>query len=514
MATARLRIIVVAQETDGDVYALATCKFYQPGTATASGSSTSGTPFAGSLYAAISGGSPISTTQTLGSNGTLVVWTDSRQRVDVGIEPAAGGTAFVRQYDPAELDPADVATLTDTQTLTNKTLTSPTINSPTISTPTISTPTFSGQGILPVGSKSAPSLAFSGDTDTGWYRYAADIMDIGGSNANEFVLIGQGNDAANALVTISSNDSSAMGGVVAYQGSAGSPVTPLTAPIRGAAVVAADGGSYSGGDFRSETESGTTGFAFGISASAIASGTFNPSTTTAAGTVAGRFSAESTAGIANDQFLTGLQVNVRGKVASDLIHGAEINLATRNDTNVTPSARVWMVLATESGARSRKGASVDAFFTLARKPLTLGDYTNVQCITDGFIFGDGYGSSETYPFDSTSTLMRADQAGAIKSIFDFTNITPASGGGGFILKVGANLVNIDATGRIGIGTAPSAPLHIDTAASEVLRFSGTTANFFVTTVGGAGGAAALPATPSGYLRISIAGTTVKLPCYP
>lgn len=127
---ARLRIIVVAQETDGDVYALATCKFYEPGTAAASGSSTSGTPFAGNLYAAISGGSPISTTQTLGSNGTLVVWTTSKSRVDVGIEPAGGGTAFVRQYEAAEFDPADVATLTGTETLTNKTLTTPAVTGP------------------------------------------------------------------------------------------------------------------------------------------------------------------------------------------------------------------------------------------------------------------------------------------------------------------------------------------------------------------------------------------------
>lgn len=135
---ARLRIIVVAQETDGDVYALATCKFYAPGTATASGSSTSGTPFAGNLYAATSGGSPISTTQTLGSNGTLVVWTTSKSRVDVGIEPAGGGTAFVRQYEAAELDPADVITLLDTQV------------------------------VLPTGTLAAPSAAWTSDLDTGF----------------------------------------------------------------------------------------------------------------------------------------------------------------------------------------------------------------------------------------------------------------------------------------------------------------------------------------------------------
>lgn len=136
---ARLRIVVVAQETDGDVYPLATCKFYAPGTATASGSSTSGTPFAGSLYAAISGGSPISTTQTLGSNGTLVVWTTSKSRVDVGIEPAGGGTAFVRQYEAAELDPADVVTSVSGE-----------------------------QSVIQTGTLAAPSVAWTSDLDTGF----------------------------------------------------------------------------------------------------------------------------------------------------------------------------------------------------------------------------------------------------------------------------------------------------------------------------------------------------------
>lgn len=136
---ARLRILVVAQETDGDVYPLATCKFYAPGTATASGSSTSGTPFAGNLYAAISGGSPISTTQTLASNGTLAVWTTSKSRVDVGIEPAGGGTAFVRQYEAAELDPADVMTSVSGE-----------------------------QSVMQTGTLAAPGIAQTGNLDTGF----------------------------------------------------------------------------------------------------------------------------------------------------------------------------------------------------------------------------------------------------------------------------------------------------------------------------------------------------------
>lgn len=136
---ARLRAVIVALDTEGDVYAGAAVKFYVAGTASAAGSTTSGTPFAaGSLYAAISGGSPISTTGTLNSSGTLMVFSDGKARFDVGIEPAAGGTAFTRTYESMELDPADVLTLFDTQL------------------------------VMPTGTIAAPSLAQTGNLDTGF----------------------------------------------------------------------------------------------------------------------------------------------------------------------------------------------------------------------------------------------------------------------------------------------------------------------------------------------------------
>ena len=104
---ARLRLRVVAQDADGDVIGQATVKLYEPGTASVSGSSTTGTPFAGSLYAAVSGGSPISTTQTADANGQVVVFTDSASRVDVGVEKA-NHTPRVFSLEPFEYDPADV----------------------------------------------------------------------------------------------------------------------------------------------------------------------------------------------------------------------------------------------------------------------------------------------------------------------------------------------------------------------------------------------------------------------
>jgi hypothetical protein len=62
---------------------------------------------------------------------------------------------------------------------------------------------------------------------------------------------------------------------------------------------------------------------------------------------------------------------------------------------------------------------------------------------------------------------------------------------------------MDATGRLMLtGAAP-------TVAASQVGFGATTA----TTVGAAGGASALPATPTGYLIINVAGTQFKLPYY-
>jgi hypothetical protein len=48
-----------------------------------------------------------------------------------------------------------------------------------------------------------------------------------------------------------------------------------------------------------------------------------------------------------------------------------------------------------------------------------------------------------------------------------------------------------------------------TAAAGAVSYGGTTA----TTVGAAGGASLLPATPLGYIIVNVAGTTAKIPYY-
>ena len=73
--------------------------------------------------------------------------------------------------------------------------------------------------------------------------------------------------------------------------------------------------------------------------------------------------------------------------------------------------------------------------------------------------------------------------------------------------------------NVGIGTsAPVNTLHVaGTAKVDGVATVGNitiTAAALATTVGAAGGASALPATPSGYIQITINGTPYKLPYYP
>lgn len=83
-------------------------------------------------------------------------------------------------------------------------------------------------------------------------------------------------------------------------------------------------------------------------------------------------------------------------------------------------------------------------------------------------------------------------------------VTPTAGNGLLQLASGTTRAN-----GIWMGDFP-----IFRAATGVLAIGdGTTAASTQTTVGAAGGASALPATPTGYIRISISGTIRKIPFY-
>lgn len=192
---ARLRIRIPVIDSDGTRQPGATVKLYAAGTASTVGSpasSTTGTPFAGALYAANSGGSALGTTAfTADANGDVVVFTETAARADIGVEiSGVGARVFPLEeffYDPADLSTlaalattlADYATLTGAETLENKSLTAPVVT---------------GQATFADGSLAAPSVRV-GDEQNGLYSPGAGVIGLGANGAIGFVLDGNSTPA-------------------------------------------------------------------------------------------------------------------------------------------------------------------------------------------------------------------------------------------------------------------------------------------------------------------------------
>lgn len=158
--------------------------------------------------------------------------------------------------------------------------------------------------------------------------------------------------------------------------------------------------------------------------------------------------------------------------------------------------------------------------------------TDIQPIKHGIYLADGEpgaGTPENYPFDATSTFMASGQSGVFGGFIDLLNCYVDDGSGtlrGPILRMGNGTGTVPAldiqsvsdgglVAHIGLGIAVdgTVPLAMSTVATHVARYTGTTANFTTTSVGAAGGASALPATPLGYLRKKIGTTLVLFPYY-
>lgn len=158
MARAHLRE-TINDTTTGQPIANAAVTIREQGTTTA---------IAATMYAAKTGGTTVSNPITTDAGGTVELWLDTPQQVDFRV--VAAGYSDVTISDlPVLIDQTEIVSATRSQTLTNKTLTSPTINSPEINTPTIN-----GQMLLDVGSASAPTLSWDGDSNSGRYWVGAD----------------------------------------------------------------------------------------------------------------------------------------------------------------------------------------------------------------------------------------------------------------------------------------------------------------------------------------------------
>ena len=107
---ARVRYKRVIMQSDGDVLSGATVKVWTANTGSVSGATTTGTPISTSIYAAVSGGSPISSTLTTNSRGEVDFYADFKDaaRVDLGVDALGSDPARVFSYEAPEFDAVDL----------------------------------------------------------------------------------------------------------------------------------------------------------------------------------------------------------------------------------------------------------------------------------------------------------------------------------------------------------------------------------------------------------------------
>jgi hypothetical protein len=161
------------------------------------------------------------------------------------------------------------------------------------------------------------------------------------------------------------------------------------------------------------------------------------------------------------------------------------------------------------GAENTKGCVIRAtscdsltVVGLHAKPITGAAYGGTQAVrwidgTKATFIGCDYDA-----VTSAGTLYNLVLQGG-SHLTDINEGTAVSGGNGFVGYGGSSTWTKWASGALQIaGATPSVP------ASHV-GLGATTS----TTVGAAGGASALPATPSGYLTVNIGGTAYKVPYF-
>jgi hypothetical protein len=138
-----------------------------------------------------------------------------------------------------------------------------------------------------------------------------------------------------------------------------------------------------------------------------------------------------------------------------------------------------------------------------------------------FIAGDGV-TTIMNTFEGITTAINHDGKASISGLNTFVSVTNteinASALGEWAIGATVRIPNAKkyATYKAD-GTTVRDLIHVDTGGKSTLELDGQTLSLSnpatATTVGAAGGASALPATPTGYVRINIGATNYKIPYY-
>lgn len=392
------------------------------------------TPISQTLYAARTGSTTKTNPITTGSDGLVEFWLDERARVDLSItHPDMSALTVTVEVDG---DPSEDVTETANQTVGGtKTYTSPSLTSPSIqggtidgvtitnstaslTSPSLSNPTVTGVLLVASGTSGAPSIARSGDTDTG-LNFAS-----GGDKLS--LVVG----ATEALVV---DKAAAAGGTLFARRLDHNPgVVLYVAAGDGGASINSDANVIFGVGFLNPTASGspaavsgvlvfqggTGGFATGVSGVAQIDPGWSPGSSAAGAIgVAGK-------GTANKDSVSVWGGNLFAESLSGrtnvVLTGLEIDLYGRSGSTVLNRYGLQIVAA---AAGIVQGSSDDMAIRITGKS----DGTNHGAkFKDGIVFDDNsLSGANSWAMDPSGVLMRirASSAYTVARGIDLTGLT-------------------------------------------------------------------------------------------
>jgi hypothetical protein len=416
------------------------------------------------------------------------------------------------------------------------------------------TATFAGL-LAGDGTAAAPSISFAADTDTGFYRFSANALGVSLGGTNQFIFGTDGSvnnsrlfggDTATGYVNIVSGGA-AKGSISLVAGTGGGANQNITLTPSGTGYVvnsqasitkylgAVSGVPSYGGLYIAVTPTGANytvagngtdtllnapagfGIIFQSNASALArllsNGRFLLGTTTDSGALlqVGTNTTTGTGGMVfgSDTFLyrqNTSQLALDGTSATDVILQYRANGTYFGRMGVITSA---LSLECVAGFTIKTNGAVTALTLDASQNATFAaSVTAASSVNAGTNAGFVFTSKCVITSPSDGILKLSNNAQTDFTRLQFGGVTssfPALSRSG--VRLVARLADDSSVAELE-GALVSAGAAVTVGASRI-AYSGTTA----TTVGAAGGASALPATPTGYIIVNVAGTQMKVPYY-
>lgn len=377
--------------------------------------------------------------------------------------------------------------------------------------------TMTGAIILAVGAANAPSLGFAGDTTTGFYRFGSGQASFTSVGTSSLIFDGTGKiyGSGGAILPLLQLNPST--GAIGLTASGTNQSITLTPSGTGRTI-------FGSGGFSSPTAG--TGIAYGNAANGLTFGG-NGSTNDLLVVNSGGSTTLVVPHNTQNILLGGLATNGTGVLQFPAATTSAGGITLGTDTNVFRSAAGTIVLnntgtdsallfasgGTTKGAIGATSAGVTTIYSnglssaIVLNAVQLATFASHVNLASGNFYGWTAQGGIKSPSDGVITLL--DNANTSFSRLQFGGATssfPALKRSGAILV--CEVADDSAFATFQCASLRANGAAVSASASEI-SYGGTTAS----TVGAAGGASALPATPTGYAIINVAGTQMKIPYY-